>query len=72
MRAERFLKEYANAKIRWTEANELMQDNIKASIIATCKGAVRSRERGTISLEEAMRMILEAETIAEREHEQNV
>lgn len=72
MKAERFLKEYASAKIKWTEANELMQDRYKAFIIATCNGAVRSRERGIIGLEDAVRLILEAETIAEREFEQNV
>lgn len=60
MKAERFLKEYASAKIRWTEANELMRDEYKIAIVATCKRAVKSREQGIISLEEAIKMILEA------------
>ena len=59
MKVERFITEYANSRKRNIIANDLMKENFKADAIAKIDGAVRARERGIITVDETIRLILE-------------
>lgn len=59
MKVERFITEYANSRKRNIIANDLMKENFKADAIAKIDGAVRARERGIITVDEIIRLILE-------------
>lgn len=59
MKVERFITEYANSRKRDIIANDLMRENIKADAIVKIDGAVRARERGLITVDETIRLILE-------------
>ena len=59
MKVERFITEYANSRKRNIIANDLMRENFKADAIAKIDGAVRARERGLITVDETIRLILE-------------
>lgn len=54
---ERFIREYASAKRRALERNELMNDGIKAELLRRVDMALRGRERGIITVDEAIKMI---------------
>ena len=59
MKVERFITEYANSRKRNIIANDLMRENFKTDAIAKIDGAVRARERGFITVDETIRLILE-------------
>lgn len=59
MKVERFITEYANSRKRNIIANDLMRENFKADAIAKIDGAVRARERGLITVDETIQLILE-------------
>ena len=59
MKVERFITEYANSRKRNIIANDLMRENFKADAITKIDGAVRARERGLITVDETIRLILE-------------
>lgn len=54
---ERFIREYASAKRRALEHNELMNAGIKAELLRRVDMALRGRERGIITADEAIKMI---------------
>ena len=60
MKAERYITEYANAKIKDAKENPLMQAVIKEKIISGVERAVRLRVKGLITVNETIKMILEA------------
>lgn len=59
MKVERFITEYANSRKRNIIANDLMRENFKADAITKIDGAVRARERGLITVDETIQLILE-------------
>lgn len=56
----RFVKEYANHKIKQLESNDLMQEIIKLESIARIKKAVELFYRYMLSVDETMRIISES------------
>ena len=57
MKVERFIIEFANYTKKALEHNELMNDGIKAELISRCDDAVKARQLGWITPNEAMRLI---------------
>lgn len=57
--AERYIKEYANNCKREIEENNLMGSNIKNKAVAKINKAVKLRDRGLITADEAIKIILE-------------
>ena len=58
---ERFLKEYANYRKQDITGNELMQQSIKDYAVSRINKALAYRERGFITINEAVKLILNAE-----------
>lgn len=56
---ERYIKEYANACIREIEENDLMRSNMKNKAIEKIDKAVKLRDGGLITADEAIKTILE-------------
>ena len=57
--AERYIKEYANDCKRKIEGNNLMGSNVKNKTIAKINKAVKLRDKGLITADEAIKIILE-------------
>jgi len=57
---ERYIKEYASAKIKKVNANELMQDEFKKQTIEKINKALKQKEIGLITIDETIKTILEA------------
>jgi hypothetical protein len=57
---ERYIKEYANARIKETNANELMQREYKKQIIQKINKALNLRSNYLITIDETIKTILEA------------
>ena len=57
--AERYIKEYANDCKSTIEANDLMGSNLKNKAVAKINKAVKLRDKGLITADEAIRIILE-------------
>lgn len=57
--AERYIKEYANDCKRKIEENDLMGSNLKNKVVAKINKAVKLRDKGLITADEAIRIILE-------------
>lgn len=57
---ERYIKEYASAKIKKVNANELMQDEFKKQTIEKINKALKQKEIGLITIDETIKIILEA------------
>lgn len=57
--AERYIKEYANDWKRKIEENDLMGSNLKNKAVAKINKAVKLRDKGLITADEAIRIILE-------------
>lgn len=57
---ERYIKEYANAKIKRIKSNILMQKPLKETAINQINNALKIRERGLITIDETIKVILEA------------
>lgn len=57
--AERYIKEYANDCKRKIEENNLMGSNVKNKTIAKINKAVKLRDKGVITADEAIKIILE-------------
>lgn len=57
--AERYIKEYANNCKREIEENNLIGNNIKNKAVAKINKAVKLRDRGLITADEAIKIILE-------------
>lgn len=56
---ERYIKEYANACKRAIKENDLMGSNAKNKAIEKINKAVKLRDRGLITADEAIKIILE-------------
>jgi len=56
----RFVVEYANYKYRKLEANRLMDENAKAEILQKITRALRYLDTGIMTVDEAMKTIVEA------------
>lgn len=56
---EKYIKEYANACKRKIEESNLMAINIKNKIVTKINKAVKLRDRGLITADEAIKIILE-------------
>ena len=56
---ERFIKEYANYQKKYMSNNELMLDKIKDRAIKKIDRALQARERGLITVNETMKLIME-------------
>ncbi len=56
---ERYIKEYADACKREIKHNTNMQDNVKNHAIEVINNAIKMRDRGLITADEAVKMILE-------------
>lgn len=56
---ERYIKEYANACAKEIKNNDSLKNNIKNRIIAKINKVVKLRDRGQITIDEAIKMILE-------------
>ena len=54
---ERYIKEYANAKIKSWNENELMRSDIREKYIVIVNNVLRQRERGLITVDEALMLI---------------
>ena len=57
---ERYIKEYANAKIKATKQCELMQKEYKKQIIQKINKALKLRDAELITIDETIKTILEA------------
>ena len=57
---ERYIKEYANARIKETNENELMQSKYKKQTIEQIKKALELKTRGLITTNETIKLILNA------------
>lgn len=57
---ERYIKEYASARIKDTKENELMQSRYKESKINKIERVLSLRSSGLITADEAIKLILEA------------
>ena len=57
---ERFIKEYANTKIKEINANKLMQIGYKKQTIEKINKALNLRSNYLITIDEAIKVILEA------------
>ena len=57
---ERYVKEYASAKIKAIKENELMQIVIKNSAIERIEKALKFRDNGMITADETIKIILES------------
>ena len=57
--SERYITEYANSCKREIEENNLMKSNIKNRAIAKINKAVKLRNKGLITADEAIKTILE-------------
>lgn len=53
----RFITEYANYQKAYFSSNDLMEQEIKDGAIETINRALKAREKGIISIGEAMRII---------------
>lgn len=60
IKVKRFIKEYARYKIETIEENELMQTCYKDEKINTIEKILQMLERGLLSIDESMRMIVDA------------
>ena len=58
---ERYIKEYANAKIKATKQCELMKKQYKKQIIERINKAIYLKNKGMITVDEAIETILSAE-----------
>ena len=56
---ERYIKEYANACKKEIASNTEMKDSVKDHAIEVINKAVKMRDRGLITADEAIKMILE-------------
>jgi len=56
---ERFIKEYANYKKKSYQRNTLLQQEYKDEALNRIDKALKSKERGLITVDEAIRIILE-------------
>lgn len=70
MKCERFIKEYASYQIKCIKGYDLMQVRYKYDAIENCKRAVALRERGLITVDEAIGIIKNCFTINREEKEQ--
>ena len=59
MMVERYIREYANACKKEIEGNTEMKDSVKDHAIEVINKAVKMRDRGLITVDEAIKMILE-------------
>lgn len=57
---ERYIKEYASAKIKETIKNKLMREELKYNTITRIKGVLTLRENGLVTANETIKIILEA------------
>lgn len=55
----RFLKEYANHKKQSITNNELMQEKYKEKGVSNIDKALKAYEKGLITIDESMKMILD-------------
>lgn len=58
---ERYIKEYANAKIKATRQCKLMNSQYKKRIIEMINKAIYLKNKGMITVDEAIETILSAE-----------
>lgn len=54
---ERFIREYASSKRKALQHNALMNPGIRAERLRRIDGAIKLRERGYITVDEAMKLI---------------
>ena len=54
---ERFIKEYANYKIKQIESNTLMQEEKKTEALKRLEKSVNARQKGLITVDETMHII---------------
>lgn len=59
MKAERFITEYANSCKRNILENNLMKESFKTEAITKIDKAVKARERGLITPDETIELILD-------------
>lgn len=59
MKVERFLQEYANHKKKSILECELMKEEIKTKAIKSINNTLKAKERGLITVDEAIKNILE-------------
>lgn len=57
---ERYIKEYASAKIKATIENDLMREELKQNTITRIKRGLTLREQGFVTANETIKIILEA------------
>lgn len=57
---ERYIKEYANDRIKEINNNKLIQDEFKKQTIEQIKKSIIYRERGLITINETIKLILDA------------
>ena len=57
---ERYIQEYASSKLADVKKNRLMREFCKDEAIGKIEKALSMRERGLITVDEAIKMILEA------------
>lgn len=58
MKVERFIKEYASCRKKTILSNDLIQERFKTKAITQIDGAVKAKERGLITTDEAISLIL--------------
>jgi len=56
----RFVKEYANSKIKRVKENKLMQDKYKQETISRIEHAIKLFDQYMLSVDEVMRIIVES------------
>ena len=54
---KRFIKEYANYRIKGIKSNKLMQEDIKNGALARIETVLKYSERGLLTVGEAMQSI---------------
>ena len=60
MKVERFIKEYANYKKNEYKSNTLMKEGLKYKAITKIDNVLLLKKRGLITVDEAIKSILEA------------
>jgi len=60
MKIERFIKEYANYKKKLINSNELIKEEYKQKALARIDNTLKAKERGMITVDEAMLSMINA------------
>ena len=60
MKVERFIKEYANYKKKSIDSNELMKEEYKQKALTRIDNTLKAKERGMITVDEAMLSMINA------------